>query len=185
MPAALTFLVIWQAFACSMAQQTDAAVTPVAVADEVCAGCHEAIFRKYLNTPMANASGSAQDHATPGSLYHAPSKTTYRVYADDQSLWLTYARSGDSGRQKLEYFLGSGHLGMTYLYTINGYLLESPVAYYANAKAFNLALAECRLGQKDKALQVLKRVLLYSPDSPKAHERLQAIQTDQDACSPQ
>ncbi len=38
----------------------------------------------------------------------------------------------------------------------------------------NLALAECRLGQKEKAVQALQRVLIYSPDSPTALKRLQA-----------
>jgi hypothetical protein len=87
---------------------------------------------------MANASGRAWDHAIPGDLFHAPSRTTYRVYAEDNSLWLSYAQTGNSGRQKLEYFLGSGHLGLTYLYTIHGYLLETPVAYYANTKAYDM-----------------------------------------------
>jgi hypothetical protein len=137
-PVGLTFLILCQAFACSMAQQSEAAVTPVAAADEACARCHEAIFHQYLNTPMANASGRAWDHAIPGNFYHAPSRTTYRVYAEDDSLWPSYARTRNSGRQKLGYFLGSGHLGMIYLYTIHGYLLETPVDYYANSKAYDM-----------------------------------------------
>ena len=47
----------------------------------------------------------------------------------------------------------------------------------------NLALAECRLGEKEKAIQVLQRVLVYGPDSPTAQRRLQAIQNGQEACS--
>jgi Flp pilus assembly protein TadD len=115
-----------------------AAVTPVAVADAACGQCHQEIFRKYLDTPMANASGRALDHAIPGSFYHAPSKITYRFFAGDTSFWLSFARSGSQTRQKLDYFMGSGHLGVTYLYTVNGYLLESPVAYYANLKAYDM-----------------------------------------------
>jgi hypothetical protein len=135
---ALTFLILCQAFACSIAQRSEAAVTPVAEAAAACARCHEAIFHKYLNTPMANAGGRAWDHVNPGDLFHAPSRTTYRVYADDNSHWLGYAQTGTSVWQKLDYFLGSGHLGLTYLYTINGYLLETPVAYYANTKAYDM-----------------------------------------------
>ena len=137
-------LVVSAAFAvlissAGLAQQAapDAA-SPVAVADAPCGKCHQDIFRKYLGTPMANASGSALDHATPGSFYHTPSRITYRFFADNDSFWLSYGREGSQTRQKLEYFLGSGHLGVTYLYTINGYLLESPVAYYANLKAYDM-----------------------------------------------
>ena len=137
--AALAVLMFWQASACSAAQQSAPdAVTPVAVADAACAQCHQPIFRKYLDTPMANASGRALDHAIPASFYHAPSKITYRFFAGDKSFWLSYGRMGNQTRQKLEYFMGSGHLGVTYLYTINGYLLESPVAYYANLKAYDM-----------------------------------------------
>lgn len=41
-------------------------------------------------------------------------------------------------RRKLEYFLGSGHLGVTYLYSVNKYLLESPVAYYSATNHYDM-----------------------------------------------
>jgi len=119
-------------------QVVPGAVTPVAVGDAACGQCHHDIFQKYLRTPMANASGHALDHAIPGSFYHAPSKITYRFFSDDQSFWLSYGRMGSQTRQKLKYFMGSGHLGVTYLYAVNGYLLESPVAYYANLNSYDM-----------------------------------------------
>jgi len=116
---------------------------PVTVrqADAVCEKCHEEIFRKYLATPMANASGVALDRAIPGGLNHFPSGVKYKVFSKDGSLWLSYDRPGNSplkGSHKLDYFLGSGHLGVTYLYSVNGYLLESPVAYYANRNKYDM-----------------------------------------------
>jgi Flp pilus assembly protein TadD len=115
--------------------------TPVREADAVCGKCHEEILRKYLGTPMANASGLASDRMFTGSLHHAPSGIDYRVADQDGMLRLNYSRPGDpalQGSQKLEYFLGSGHLGITYLYSVNGYFLESPVAYYAESKAYDM-----------------------------------------------
>ena len=47
----------------------------------------------------------------------------------------------------------------------------------------NLALAECRLGQKEKAVKVLQQVLIYGPDSAIAQRKLEAIQNGRDACS--
>lgn len=116
-------------------------VTSVRQADAVCAKCHNEIFSKYLGTPMANASGKASDRIFTGGFHHAPSGIDYRVSDKDGSLWLNYSRPGDlslQGSHKLDYFLGSGHLGITYLYSINGYLLESPVAYYADSKAYDM-----------------------------------------------
>jgi Tfp pilus assembly protein PilF len=114
---------------------------PVRQADAVCERCHEEIFRKYLATPMANASGVALDRAIPGGLNHLPSGMKYNIFSKDGSLWLSYDRAGNpplNGSHKLDYFLGSGHLGVTYLYSVNGYLLESPVAYYANRNEYDM-----------------------------------------------
>jgi predicted CXXCH cytochrome family protein len=114
---------------------------PVRKADAVCGNCHEKIFREYLVTFMANASGLANDRIYTGSLEHRASGIEYKISEEDGSLWLSYLRRGDpdvQGKHKLEYFLGSGHLGLTYLYSLNGYFIESPIAYYANAKGFDM-----------------------------------------------
>jgi Flp pilus assembly protein TadD len=47
----------------------------------------------------------------------------------------------------------------------------------------NLALAECKLGEKVDAVKVLQRVLVYGPGSPTAQRRLQAIESGQETCS--
>lgn len=90
---------------------------------------------------MANASGLASDRIFTGAFHHAPSGVDYRVSNEKGKLWLHYSRPGDPGLQgehELEYFLGSGHLGITYLYTINGYFLESPIAYYGQSQTYDM-----------------------------------------------
>ena len=52
-------------------QEASPALTSVAEADSSCAKCHETIYRRYLKTPMANASG-AYTALYPG-FSHAPS----------------------------------------------------------------------------------------------------------------
>ena len=42
------------------------------------------------------------------------------------------------GNIALSYFLGSGHLGTTYLYELNHYLFESPVAWYAASHGYDM-----------------------------------------------
>src|ERR1019366_5367644 len=124
----------------STSTQSDRA-TPVREADAICSKCHQDIFRKYLATPMANASGLASDRTFTGGFHHAASGVDYLISSRDGSLWLNYSRPGDPGlrgSQELDYFLGSGHLGITYLYTINGYVLESPVAYYGQSQAYDM-----------------------------------------------
>jgi tetratricopeptide (TPR) repeat protein len=140
---------------CLAALAQGASPTPVREADAICGQCHRRIFETYLDTPMANASGVASDRIFTGSFHHAASGIDYQVSSKDGSLWLNYSRPGDAGmmgRLKLQYFLGSGHLGITYLYTLNGYLLESPVAYYANSQSYDLKPGYERLPTMPSAL---------------------------------
>jgi predicted CXXCH cytochrome family protein len=130
MPA-LCLLLVFSAVA--FAQET---ATAVREADAVCARCHQDIFAKYVQTPMANASGIAMDKAIPGVLDHKGSGAVYSVAVQDRDLVLKTKQTGTERR--LDYYLGSGHLGVTYLYSINGYLFESPIAWYAASQSYDM-----------------------------------------------
>lgn len=134
-------LVIYCSLFCFPGGAATATPTSVREADAVCEGCHHSIFEGYLETPMANASGPATSRLLPGRFLHAPSGIDYRISIEDGVAWLSYKKlSGEDvqGREQLDYFLGSGHLGLTYLYSKKGYLLESPVAYYPNLKTYDM-----------------------------------------------
>ena len=130
------------------------APTPVREADAACAGCHAEIMRQYLHSPMANGSGVAMERLRTGQMQHAASGVHYEVTATDGSAQLTFSRTESpagaaagkltddaalKGQHRLEYFLGSGNLGTTYLYSEDGYLLESPVAFYSRLKTYDMA----------------------------------------------
>lgn len=107
----------------------------------VCGKCHQDIYRNYLGTRMANASGPAVEGLETGSFQHAASGVRYRVFLEGGAAWLSYERPGDPemhGRQKLEYFMGSGNHGRTYLYSINGYWFETPIAWYARKHGYDM-----------------------------------------------
>jgi Flp pilus assembly protein TadD len=115
--------------------------TPVREADAKCAPCHARIYQSYLNTPMANASGLAVDKLRPGTYVHARSNTEYNIAPRDGGVELAYrslSEPGVAGKMRLDYFLGSGHLGTTYLYSIGDYLFESPVAWYATSASYDM-----------------------------------------------
>lgn len=90
---------------------------------------------------MANASGVASENLRPGNYLHARSGTEYKVSREGDQPELAY-RSGKSspaeGKFSLLYFLGSGHLGTTYLYAIGDFLFESPIAWYAPSQAYDM-----------------------------------------------
>lgn len=116
-------------------------VTPVRVADAVCAQCHEQIYNSYLHTPMANGSGLAFNRLSPGSFYHQLSHIDYTLENKNGKATLTWRdtrKPGESGQWDLRYFLGSGHLGTTWLYSENHYLFESPVAWYSGKHRYDM-----------------------------------------------
>jgi predicted CXXCH cytochrome family protein len=142
----LTILVFVNAGFC---QQT------VRTADAGCAPCHAEIYRKYLATPMANASGPAVDRVFAQEFSHAPSGVHYKVWGEQDQVWLGFNDLKDpriAGKRRFDYFLGSGHLGVTYLYMQQGYLLESPVAWYAATAGYDMKPGFGRLTEMPPAL---------------------------------
>jgi predicted CXXCH cytochrome family protein len=115
--------------------------TPVRVADAKCAKCHQQIFQRYLSTPMAHASGAAGENLIPGTFLHAASGVEYIISNERGRPRLEFRSRKDAnvaGGYPLSYFLGSGHLGTTYLYEMDRYLFESPVAWYAALHGYDM-----------------------------------------------
>ena len=115
--------------------------TPVRIADASCEHCHQQIYRSYLHTPMANASGSAEGRLIPDTFDHKNSGMEYTLGNSGGIPTLAYRNLHNadmSGKLRLSYSLGSGHLGVTWLYSLNGYLFESPVAWYAATRSYDM-----------------------------------------------
>lgn len=127
----------------SCAEAQAAHASPVREADAVCGRCHRQILQSYLETPMANASGLASERLMSGSYTQTAAGVRYNVAKVKGQATLSYTippavkgAAAVEGKERLEYFLGSGHLGLTYLYEKNGYWLESPVAFYAKLQGY-------------------------------------------------
>jgi tetratricopeptide (TPR) repeat protein len=132
-------------------------VTSVSTADASCGQCHAQILHNYLATPMANASGLAVEKLKVGAFEHNPSGVKYNLSLEGSQPVLAYQDPKDpevAASRKLEYFLGSGHLGLTYLYSLNGYLFESPIAYYSASQSLDMKPGLETLMQAPPALPV-------------------------------
>jgi tetratricopeptide (TPR) repeat protein len=115
--------------------------TPVRVSDASCERCHEKIYRSYLTTPMANASGAAGEKLVPGTFTHQASGVVYTIGEQGGKptiTWRNLRAGGASGQFQPSYFLGSGHLGTTWVYSVDQYLFESPVAWYAASHGYDM-----------------------------------------------
>jgi predicted CXXCH cytochrome family protein len=111
---------------------------------EACSGCHATIFAAYAKTAMAQASGPAMQHLVVGEFDHAPSGVHYRVYAEKGQAWLSFERRSEPamrGTRQLLYFIGSGARGRTYLFSVDGFVFESPINWYSQKDVWDMAPA--------------------------------------------
>lgn len=110
-----------------------------------CASCHRDIYERYRKTPMANASGPANEGLMPADFLHADSGIHYEVFEQSGKVWLSYKREDAppghelDGRQELKYFIGSGKRGRTYLFEQQGYWFEAPLNWYARKQLWDMA----------------------------------------------
>jgi tetratricopeptide (TPR) repeat protein len=124
-----------------------ASITPDAngyVGNEACARCHAAIFESYQRTAMAHASGPASQNLIAGDFLHKKSGVNYRVYSQDGKVWLSFERPSDPtcrGKRELLYYIGQGRRGRTYLFSVDGFLFESPVNWYTDKQMWDMAPA--------------------------------------------
>src|ERR1700722_1598809 len=124
------------------AEKSATATTPPG--SEACAKCHSAIAASYSQTAMARASGQAIDQLTPADFTHAASGVHYRVYPENNAAMLSFDRPDDPamhGTRRLQYFIGSGHRGRTYLFSLDDFFFESPINWYAQKRVWDTAPA--------------------------------------------
>jgi Tetratricopeptide repeat/Cytochrome c554 and c-prime len=130
---------------CSFAHMNPA--QPTYVGNNACAKCHSSIYESYSRHPMALDSGPVESE-TPlrksfkGSFRNKASSIYYQIYREDNRTLFAYERSDDStthGKQELNYFVGSGRVGRSYLYSLDGYLYQAPVSYYTQKDRWDMS----------------------------------------------
>ena len=91
---------------------------------------------------MAQASGKAAENLIAGALSDKTSGVNYRVYSDDGKVRLSFDRPGDPqvhGTRELLYYIGQGRRGRTYLFSVDGFVFESPVNWYTDRHMWDMA----------------------------------------------
>ncbi len=120
---------------------------PATDPDAACAGCHAAIVESYSETSMARGSGPALAAFNPGSFTDTHSGVSYRVFQRDGQAWIDATRpfTAPGGalqtEHRLDYYIGSGKHGRTYLYRQAGMLWELPINFYTRRNTWDMAPA--------------------------------------------
>jgi TPR repeat protein len=94
---------------------------------------------------MANSSGVV-DRSTftvdlaPAAFFHAPSGVQYRILNKGESYWFHFTRDAlnrgpaIAGERRFDFFVGSGSVGRSFLYSSGGFLFQAPVSYYSRRR---------------------------------------------------
>ncbi|MBI2687986.1 MAG: tetratricopeptide repeat protein [Acidobacteria bacterium] len=92
----------------------------------VCARCHPAIAKSYAGTGMAQTSGRTGQSTRKESFGHANVTPDYKL------------QIGETSRQ-LEWYIGSGRIGRSYLFRKGGQLFQAPLSYYAEPRKWDVS----------------------------------------------
>jgi hypothetical protein len=81
-----------------------------------CKPCHTQLYNAYIASPMARTSGVVS-RTVPGAFKNV------RIDNSGHARW-------DNNVRKLDYFVGSGAHGRSYVFAQNGFLFQSPFTWY-------------------------------------------------------
>ena len=109
------------------------------VGSGACAGCHAEIFAKYQQTGMARSAGLVGAAGFKESFAHAEftDPTSGAEYRISPTYQFNFSRVGIEGQRLLNWFIGSGKVGRSYLFGADGLLFQSPVSYYSEAQRWD------------------------------------------------
>ena len=116
------------------------------VGSAVCAGCHEQIYREFRRTPMGRSMSVGSDPALlklaskPAAVVSSQSNRRFDVFRQGDSVYQSESEAGTFQTSlKLEYAVGSGVNGYTYMVRRGDYLFQAPLSYYSRAGKWELS----------------------------------------------
>jgi hypothetical protein len=114
---------------------------------EACRKCHSGHAEFYHCTGMGRSMSTVELAQTPpdGSFDHAPSQLRYQVSRRNGKLWhreLTLTSRPEEAvlsEYPVTWVVGSGRHSLTYIAEADGFLVESPITWYAATKAWGMS----------------------------------------------
>jgi predicted CXXCH cytochrome family protein len=117
------------------------------VGSQACIACHEPEHKTFQHTGMAHSFAAVDLSREPpdGSYDHPASHSRYEVRRKDGKMWHREFLS-TGGKEELllqeypvKYVTGSGRHALTYVVEEDGFLMESPITWYASRKTWGMS----------------------------------------------
>lgn len=116
---------------------------------QTCRKCHENIYQTFIETGMGQSFNYAGPHKSAGkfgkesTIYDKHRDLWYHSYFVDTMMYISEYRL--KGRdtvykrtEKVDYIIGSGQHTNSHMYSVNGYLCQMPMTYYAQKGEWDL-----------------------------------------------
>lgn len=121
------------------------------VGSEVCAGCHASIYEQYRKTGMGRSMSLAsaplrlEKVSAPSTVFQAATGRHFQIYREGSHFYQAQFELDGAGKEiyrithRLEYVIGSGANGQSYVVRRDGALFQAPLSYYSRAKKWDLS----------------------------------------------
>jgi len=115
------------------------------IGSKACYGCHADIYRSYLKTDMGRSMRRAADLNTASLPAEATvplpgSNRALRVFGDRTGWYQSESESNlFEDKHQLDYVVGSGANGLTFLVRRGDYLFQAPLSYYSKPSKWDLS----------------------------------------------
>ena len=116
------------------------------VGSKMCAGCHAEIYRSYLRTAMGRSvtKASSETLSAPVAVQSQALDRLFTVSRDASGLYQTESQEAGGrkvfeNKQRIEYVIGSGENGKSYVVRRGDYLFQAPLSYYTKIQKWDLS----------------------------------------------
>ena len=114
------------------------------IGSKSCFGCHQRIYRDFSKTDMGNSARLAEDVQVPATkdsgVAEGTSGKVLRIFRDGNNWYQSESEAGAFNEQyKLEYAIGSGVNGITFLVRRSNYLFQAPLSFYSKTAKWELS----------------------------------------------
>jgi hypothetical protein len=134
-----------------------------------CGQCHPKEVAGYAHSSMARSLRRAGKEPE-GAFTAAGSGTRFTIHSDGKFTWQRMERAGQTADQVVEqpvaYVIGSGGHAAGYLIQIGDHLFQSPICYYTNRRAYDLAPGYERISEPDFTRPVGEECVLCHSGQP-------------------
>ena len=155
----------WSRLRPALARRAAILFVPLGLAAHPCESCHPREVAGYGHSSMER-SLRRPGNEPAGAFTAAGSGTRFTIHSDSKGTWQRMERAGHVSQYRVAYVIGSGSHAEGYIIQIGDHLFQSPICYYTNRRAYDLAPGYENIPEPDFTRPVNEECLLCHSGRP-------------------